>query len=434
MTRRRILHALVPLAGALLLAACGSAPPAPPSVAQPSATATPSPSPPPTPPPTPQLPIDTAVGQMVVAGFGGNVITPGLRHLIVDDKVGGVILFTANCGCTLDSLKALTPQLEQLGVEAGLPAPLMITLDQEGGDVARVTGGISPLPDADDLGREGPAAVSAAVARTAAGLASAGVALDLAPVADLRTNPDDTVIGNRSFGSDPAVVGPLVAAYVDGLHEGGVGSTLKHFPGLGGAPGDPHHAIATDPVSLGDWSRTSARSFAAGIAAGSDAVMTTAVYVPGLDPGGPPALLSRTVVTGLLRDRLGFSGVIVTDSLALGGLQAIAPMPTLIVRAAEAGNDLMLLSDSDTSLEDRSVAALQAAVASGAVSTEQVRASAARVIALRTRYGAAAQMRVRLGAQGSGPAPDAAATGLIGGAPALLLCAGARRRGARARV
>ena len=127
-----------------------------------------------------------------------------------------------------------------------------------------------------------------AVAATAAGIHALGITLDLAPVADLRLNPQDGVIGDRSFGTDPARVGPLVAAAVGGLHDAGVAATLKHFPGLGGAPGDPHAAIPTDPESQAQWEATQARSFEAGIAAGADAVMTTSVYVPGLDPSGTP--------------------------------------------------------------------------------------------------------------------------------------------------
>jgi beta-N-acetylhexosaminidase len=332
------------------------------------------------------LPITMAIGQMLVAGVGGTQITPGLRHLILDDKVGGVILFASNFGGTAVGLQSWSRQLQELGKQAGLPAPMLITTDQEGGQISSVTSGITQLPSEHDLGMRGAAAATEQVREMAAGLAASGVDIDLAPVADLRTNPQDAVIGARSFGPDVSVVGPLVAAYVAGLHRGGVASTLKHFPGLGGAPGNPHFAITADPVDMATWVRTSAQSFAAGIAAGTDAVMTTAVRVPGLDPSGRPAMLSRAVVTGLLRQKLGFHGVIVTDSLALGGLQAIEPIPQSIVDAARAGNDLLLMSDSDTTLEDHAVMALRSAVDAGIVVAAEVQASAQRVIALRMRY------------------------------------------------
>src|SRR5206468_3817997 len=107
------------------------------------------------------------------------------------------------------------------------------------------------------------------------------------------------------FGSNPSVVSPLVAAAVSGLHDGGVGATLKHYPGLGGAPGNPHTAIETDPESIAHWMKVQVPPIEAGIAAGADVVMTTAVYVPGLGGGSLPALFSPTVV-GRLRTQLGF--------------------------------------------------------------------------------------------------------------------------------
>src|SRR5438094_9504699 len=259
----------------------------------------PTPSPSATPPPveaTPDRPalltLDMAVGQMMAASFGGPVITPGLRHLILDEKVGTVLIFRDNF-TDVASLGRLTAQLQALGREAGLPAPLLVAVDEEGGRVMRITDGVAGLPSEMELGRRGPQGVREAVAATASGLHALGIQLDLAPVADLRTNPADAVIGDRSFGAEPSLVGPLVAAAVTGLHDGGVGATLKHFPGLGGAAGDPHAAMPTDGESLNQWLTTQARTFKAGIDAGADAVMTTAVVVPGLDPTGTPALYSK---------------------------------------------------------------------------------------------------------------------------------------------
>lgn len=339
----------------------------------------------PTAEPPPGLSLDMAVGQMMAASFGGPVITDGLRHLILDEKVGTVLIFGDNF-TDAASLARLTSQLQALGQEAGLPAPLLVTVDEEGGRVMRITDGVAPLPSELELGARGPDGVRTAVAANASGMHRLGVQLNLAPVADLRTNPADAVIGDRSFGGDAATVGPLVAASVQGMHDGGVAATLKHFPGLGGAAGDPHAAMPTDPETLDQWLATQARSFQAGIDAGADAVMTTSVVVPGLDASGTPALFSRAVVTGLLRDRLHFPGVIVTDGLGMGGITALYNLPDATVAAVRAGNDLVLLNSADASYQEAAIEAVKQQVRSGSISLDQVQASAARVIALRARW------------------------------------------------
>jgi beta-N-acetylhexosaminidase len=326
-----------------------------------------------------------AVGQMMAASFGGPNVTDGLRHLILDQKVGTVLIFGDNF-TDASSLLRLTTELQRLGREAGLPAPLLVAVDEEGGRVMRIQDGVAGLPSELALGARGPDGVRQAVAATASGLHALGIQLDLAPVADLRWNPADAVIGDRSFGSDPGLVGPLVAAAVDGLHDGGVAATLKHFPGLGGAAGDPHSAVPTDPESLDRWAATQARSFQAGIDAGADAVMTTAVIVPGLDPSGTPALFSRAIVTGLLRDRLRFQGVIVTDGLGMGGITTLYGLPDATVAAVRAGNDLVLLNSADAAYQAWAIEAVKQQVRAGAISMDQVQASAARVIAMRARW------------------------------------------------
>ncbi|MHB8719088.1 MAG: glycoside hydrolase family 3 N-terminal domain-containing protein [Candidatus Dormibacteria bacterium] len=370
---------------AILLGACARGAAAPsalptwwPTTAPSSATAAAS--------PEPGLPASTAVGQMLAVSFDGPTISAGLRHLILDDKVGTVLLFRPNFGDAA-GLRTLCAQLEALGRQAGLPAPLLVTLDEEGGSVAQVSDGIPQLPAEESFGSVAPQTVRSEVAATASGLRQEGVGLDLAPVADLRTNPRDDVIGSRSFGPDPAVAAPRVAAYVAGLHDGGVGATLKHFPGLGGQAGDPHNSAVSDTESLAQWSATSEESFAAGVAAGADAVMTTSLVTPNLGSGDRPALLSRASVR-LLRDDLGFGGVIVTDALVMAAVGE--PLVEASVDAATAGNDLLLLGSGDTTLEDQVVAALRAAVTSGVLPLAQVEASAARVDALRSRYLSAA--------------------------------------------
>src|SRR2546422_7624716 len=252
--RRLVLHGalLLLLVGTALRGALGPGGSSSTAILKPSPTPSPSATLPPveTAPDRPApLPLDMAVGQMMAASFGGPAITLGLRHLILDEKVGTVLIFRDNFTDVAGPVQ-LTAQLQALGREAGLPAPLLGAVDEEGGRGMRVTDGVAGLPSELELCRRGPRGGRAAVAGTASGLHALGIPLDLAPVADLRTNPADAVIGDRSFGGDPNLVGPLVAAAVNGLHDGGVGATLKHFPGLGGAAGDPHAAMPTDGESL----------------------------------------------------------------------------------------------------------------------------------------------------------------------------------------
>jgi beta-N-acetylhexosaminidase len=210
--------------------------------------------------------------------------------------------------------------------------------------------------------------------------------VNLAPVADVRYNPADAVIGGRSFGATPGVTSPLVAAAVKGLHEGGVGATLKHWPGLGGAAGDPHVAVPTDTESESVWARVQLPSFRAGVDAGADVVMTTAVYVPGLGGGSMPALFSRPVVSRL-RTQLGFEGVIMSDSLSMYGIDSRWSLAQAAVLALAAGNDMLLLGNGDPALEVQAIQAVRAAVLSGRLDRAAIHRSALRVNALRDRWG-----------------------------------------------
>jgi beta-N-acetylhexosaminidase len=328
--------------------------------------------------------LDDDVGSVLVVSWRGHGIPKGVRSLIADGRVGAVLLFSSNFDGPA-GLRALSDQLTQLASQACLDHPILVMLDQEGGTVARVTAPFTP-PSEWLAGQGGPAHVQQVERASAAGLRSLGVGLNLAPVADVRTNPNDQVIMDRSFGSDPSVVAPLVAAAVTGLHEGGVGATLKHFPGLGGAAGDPHVAIPTDPESEARWEAIQLPSFAAGIGAGVDAVMTTAVYVPGLGGGSTPAMFSRAIVTRL-RTQLQFTGVIASDSLSMAGVGALYPLPQAAVLALSAGNDLVLLANGDPAYEGAALAAVRGAALSGRLDPAALHASATRVNALRDRWG-----------------------------------------------
>jgi beta-N-acetylhexosaminidase len=335
-------------------------------------------------PAAPAIDLDADAGSVVVASTGGTTMTPELRSLFVDGQVGGLLLFAGNIAGP-DGLRAWAQQLFEIDRAACLEHPILLMIDQEGGSVQRV-GGAYGAPSQAVAAEGGPAGVRATEAHTGAGLRSLGVGLDLAPVADVRYNQDDRVIGDRSFGSDPATVAPMVSAAVTGLHDGGVGATLKHFPGLGGAAGDPHVAIPTDPESEAVWERTQMPSFQAGINSGADAVMTTAVYVPGLGGGSTPAMFSAPVV-GRLRTQLGFKGVIISDALNMGGVTELYTLDAATVAALSAGNDLLLLASSDSNAQFGALSSIRAAETNGHLDPMAIHRSAVRVNALRDRWG-----------------------------------------------
>ena len=328
--------------------------------------------------------LDEDIGAVLVASWAGTGIAPATRSLLVDDNVGGVLLFASNFNGP-GGLKALTAALQTLDSAACLDHPILVMLDEEGGQVNRVQSGFAP-PSQLVVGAGGASHVRAVERISAAGLHELGVGLNLAPVADVRTNPGDMVIGDRSFGSSPARVQMLVGAAVQGLHDGGVGATLKHFPGLGGAAGDPHVAIPTDYESEARWEQVQLPAFAAGIQAGADAVMTTAVYVPGLGGGSTPAMFSAAVV-GRLRTELDFSGVIISDSVSMGGISARYSLAEATVLALAAGNDLVLLGNGDPAYEATVIAAVRAAVLSGRLDRVKLHDSALRVNQMRDRWG-----------------------------------------------
>lgn len=329
--------------------------------------------------------LDADIGSIMVLSWRASGGWTPAEEELVDDQIGGVLLFTPNFGGSPAGLRQLSSRLEALASRTCLGHPILEMLDEEGGAVANVKAPFAP-PWPAVMGTGGPDHVRQLEQLNGAGLRAAGIGLNLAPVADVRTNPADDVIGARSFGANPSLVSPLVSAAVQGLHDGGVGATIKHFPGLGGAPGDPHVALPTDPESEAVWEQVQLPSFRAGVAAGADAVMVTAVYVPGLGAGNVPAMFSPAVV-GRVRTQLGFGGVIMTDSLSMGGIANRWSLADAAVMALAAGNDMLLLGNGDPAYEASVIAAVRAAVLSGRLDRARLHESAVRVNALRDRWG-----------------------------------------------
>ncbi|MEU3407475.1 glycoside hydrolase family 3 N-terminal domain-containing protein [Streptomyces sp. NPDC006670] len=306
-------------------------------------------------------------------------------ELVARYHLGGIVYFAwAHNTRSPHQIAALSNGLQRAAAGSGAGIPLLLSVDQEHGAVARIGRPATLLPGAMALGAGGSAADARRAARLAgAELAALGVRQDYAPVADVNVNPANPVIGVRSFGSDPDAVAELAAAQVRGYQGAGVAATAKHFPGHGDTETDSHVGLPVMRHSRAQWEELDEPPFRAAVQAGADVVMTAHIVFPALDPSGDPATLSHPIVTGLLRERLGFRGVVVTDALDMAGVRQKYGDDRVPVLALKAGCD-QLLNAPDLGLAYRSVLA---AVESGELTRARVEESVLRILEVKARRG-----------------------------------------------
>ncbi|MEI7771586.1 MAG: glycoside hydrolase family 3 protein, partial [Chloroflexales bacterium] len=325
--------------------------------------------------------LERAAGEKLLIWFDGSEAPDELLGLLRERPIGGVTLFRHLNGGAPAQVRALTAALQRAARADGRP-PLLICADQEGGQLQAI-GGCTAFPGNMALGATGDADLARRVgAAMGAELAAVGVNVNYAPACDVNLNPRNPVIGTRSFGAGPAMVARLSAAVVDGLQGAGVAAVAKHFPGHGDTAQDSHHALAALPHTRARLDAVELPPFVAAIAAGARLVMTAHLALPAIT-GDPrlPATLAPQVLRGLLRDELGFGGVVVSDAMNMDGLSAGGALGENAVRAAAAGVDLLLLAPPNDRPE--AYAALLAAVGDGRLSADELRASAGRVRALK---------------------------------------------------
>jgi beta-N-acetylhexosaminidase len=304
----------------------------------------------------------------LLPGFAG-VTPPDWVRRELEAGLGGVVLFSRNVRDP-EQVAALTAAVRSVRPD------VVVATDEEGGDVTRLAAdGGSSYPGNWALGAVDDVALTERVAAAIAGdLMATGVNLDFAPVADVNTNPQNPVIGVRSFGADAALVARHVAAFVRGLQGGGVAACAKHFPGHGATELDSHLELPTvAAVELAP--------FQAAIDAGVQSIMTAHIRVPAIDD--QPATLSRRLLTDVLRGELGFRGMVVTDALEMRALSSTLAPGEAAVRALAAGADALCLGHD---LGEHAVQAVRdavvAAVRSGRLAEERVADAAARVTAV----------------------------------------------------
>ncbi len=323
------------------------------------------------------------LGQMVMCGFDGTAPSESILRLIRDYRVGGVIYFRRNIGM-VGEVAELSRSLREVHDALGGP-PLWIAVDQEGGMVARIDRDAAVVPGNMALGAAGKPEYAYEAARiSGVELRQMGINLNFAPCVDVNNNPANPVVGVRSYGEDPELVAALGAAAVQGFQEAGVSACAKHFPGHGDTAADSHHELPLVPHNRERLKQVELPPFRRAIAAGVDAVMTAHVRFPAWEPGGVAATLSPAILSGLLREELGYDGVVVTDCLEMNAISQTVGVGRGAVLAIAAGADMVLVSHR----EDRQVEALEAlyaAALSGELPMERIDEAVARIVRAKLR-------------------------------------------------
>jgi beta-N-acetylhexosaminidase len=303
------------------------------------------------------LPLHRRIGRLAIVGCAGTSVSPDLKALARDFDLGGVILFARNVEAP-GQVAEMAREIRDLARDL----PPWVSVDQEGGRVARLRRPFTEWPAMATLGRSGDDALAGRFARALAReMLAVGISLDYAPVLDLRTNPANTVIGDRALGDRPEVVARLGAAIIRALQEEGLAACGKHFPGHGDTRGDSHDTLPVVDHPPERLRAVELVPFRAAIEAGVSSIMSAHVLVPAIDDA-QPSTLSPAIMEGLLRTELGFEGVILSDDLQMRAIADGYTVEQSMVGAVAAGCDAVLICGPDHDVHARAFEALVHAV------------------------------------------------------------------------
>lgn len=314
-----------------------------------------------------------------VATLGGDMTREALKQY----PVGGIVYFSQNL-VDRDQTALMIENTLKFAGEMGMPG-LFIAVDEEGGTVARVAGklGTTKFPNMGAIGKTGDTDQAYQVGATIAGdIAQFGFNLDYAPVADVLIESTNTEIGNRSFGTDPELVGDMVSAVVRGLQDNGVIATLKHFPGHGSTTTNSHYATSITKRTLEQMRQCEFIPFIAGIEAGAEIVMISHLTAVNVDDSAP-ASLNRTIITDILRGELGYDGLVTTDALRMNAISDNYTSAEACLMAVEAGVDMLLMPSNFKS----GAQAILDAVESGELDEARIDESVTRILKVKLKYG-----------------------------------------------
>ncbi|WP_188540855.1 beta-N-acetylhexosaminidase [Paenibacillus segetis] len=330
------------------------------------------------------LTLDQKIGQLFICGFHSLVPDDQIKKLISEFHVGGVVYFRRNIE-SVEQLAALSHSLQQIP-RSTPDIPLFISIDQEGGMVSRLDhDGVSRIQGNMALGAANNLELTEGAAVLAAKeMLKLGINLNFAPCVDVNNNPMNPVIGVRSFGEDPVRVAEHGAAAIRGYQSQGVSATAKHFPGHGDTAVDSHLGLAVVPHDKERLNQIELLPFRKAIEEGVDVMMTAHVIFPAFEPEEIPATLSRRVLHDLLREEMGYEGLIITDCLEMHAISEHYGIANGAVRAIQAGADIVLVSHT---LEGQvqAIQAVRDAVAQGILTEEQIDESVRRVLELKAK-------------------------------------------------
>jgi beta-N-acetylhexosaminidase len=344
---------------------------------------------------TPMMDLDTKIGQMVMLGFRGLSVNDDSTIVrdIIERKIGTIILFQYDMNL-LDHTRNIQSPAQLQALNASLQryasTPLLIAIDQEGGIISRLkeSDGFPATQSQQYYGALNQPAVTRAAAEAEGKIMrDAGINLNLAPVVDVNVNPNNPVIARheRSFSADPQIVTTHALAVIDGYHAQNILTTLKHFPGHGSSKNDTHQGL-TDVTET--WSEMELAPYKNIIAAGkADAIMTAHVFNRNLDDQYP-ATLSRNIINGILRERLGYDGVVISDDIQMGAIRQYYGFEQAIELAINAGVDMIAVGNNlfyDEHAGERAIKALKQAVQLGKISLERIDEAYQRIMKLKAR-------------------------------------------------
>lgn len=325
--------------------------------------------------------LDEKIGQLMIAGFDGTEMTEQTRELINTYHVGGVIFFKPNLETPKQS-RQLVNDLKELNADNDIP--LFLAVDQEGGIVTRLPG-LDQMKTNGEIGSSYEADFSYETGKLlAAQLHAFGMQVNFAPSVDVNSNPNNPVIGNRAFGSDPDIVSEHGIQMMKGMQDENIITSVKHFPGHGDTNEDSHETLPVIEKTKEELAGIELPPFEASIEAGADMVMIAHILLPELGTS-KPATLSKEVVTDLLRQEMEYDGVIVTDDMTMGAIVNDYGIAEASVMAVKAGVDIILMAHGEENVQETFIA-LKDAVENGDINEERIDESVQRILLLKNKY------------------------------------------------